>query len=70
MGQRRIQEGRELTGRHFAAAHFEFVVMDFPRATNMAIDRHVVRRVTNDHLCQGALHNRLVIIGTQCIAAE
>jgi len=70
MGKRRIQEGSVLTGRHFAAGHFEFFVTDFSRATDMTIDRHVVRRVTYDHLCPSALHDRLVTIGTQCIAAE
>ena len=70
VGKRRIQENRELTGRHFAAGHFEFFVMDFPRATDMTIDRHVVWRVTDDHLRQSALHDRLVTIGTQCIAAK
>ena len=64
MGKSRIQEGRKLTGRHFAAGHFEFFVTNFPRATDMTIDRHVVWRVTNDHLCQSALHDRLVTIGT------
>jgi hypothetical protein len=50
------QERDELGPRHLARGHRELAMLDFAKAADIAADRHIVRRVAEDHFRPFALH--------------
>ena len=66
----RRQEGDELRFRHFAGGHGKIRMLDTPQSAGMAGNRHVVRRIDEDHLGFLSLHQLLKECGLGRIPAQ
>jgi hypothetical protein len=63
------EEGGELGLIHLARGHREFAVPDRPEPADMAVDRHVVWRVGEDHRGPGLAHEHAISLLVEGTAA-
>lgn len=64
------EEPGELRTTHFPACERELAVPDRAQAANIAVDLHVVRRIGEDEVGLGAIHQRLEVDRAARIAAQ
>jgi hypothetical protein len=64
------QEGRELVLGHLAAGHGELAMPDATVSGYMAVDRHILRRVGEDHLGPIPAEKQVIGVNVESAAAQ